>query len=278
MATIASLHLYPVKSCGGVELEEALLGPGGLESGAIADRQWMVVNESGEFVTQRECPRLACAQPGIEAEGLRIEAPGLPGLFLPAQPQGARRAVTVWRDRLGAIDAGDEAAQWFSALTGEAVRLVRFDEREVRLANRAWTQGREVRTRFSDGYPILLISTASLADFNTRWRGEGRPELPMERFRPNIVIDGVGAYEEDHLSALNAEGIELRPVKPCPRCSIPSVDQRTGEVGPAPLDLLTRYRFNAAVAGAVFGQNAIVAAGQGRRIRVGQHFDEQWNF
>lgn len=278
MATIASLHLYPVKSCGGAELEEALLGPCGLESGAIADRQWMVVSESGEFVTQRECPRLACAKPSIQAEGLRIGAPGLAELLLPARPQGERRAVAIWGDRLGAIDAGDEAAQWFSALTGEAVRLVRFDEREVRLANPVWTQGREARTRFSDGYPILLISTASLADFNARWRGEGRPELPMERFRPNIVIDGVGAYEEDHLSALSAEGIELRPVKPCPRCSIPSVDQRTGEVGPAPLDLLARYRLNAAVAGAVFGQNAIVAAGQGRRIRVGQHLEEQWNF
>lgn len=278
MATITSLYLYPVKSCGGVELEEALLGPCGLESGAIADRQWMVVNGNGEFVTQRECPRLARAQPSIEAEGLRIGAPGLPKLLLAARPQGERRAVAIWRDRLAAIDAGDEAAAWFSALAAEPVRLVRFDEREIRLANPAWTQGREARTRFSDGYPILLISAASLADFNARWRGEGRLALPMERFRPNIVIDGVGAYEEDHLSALTAEGIELRPVKPCPRCSIPSVDQRTGEVGPAPLELLAGYRFNTAVAGVVFGQNAIVAAGQGRRIRVGQHFDEQWNF
>lgn len=278
MATVASLHIYPVKSCGGVELQEALLGPCGLESGGIADRQWMVVNESGSFVTQREYPRLARAKPRIDAKGLGISAPGMPELFLAAQPQGARRAVAIWSDRLAAIDAGDEAATWFSALAGEPVRLVRFDEREVRVASTAWTGGHEAGTRFADGYPILLISAASLADFNARWCGDGRPPLPMERYRPNIVIDGVGPYEEDYLSALTAEAIELRPVKPCPRCSIPSVDQRTGEVGPAPLELLAGYRFNAAVGGVVFGQNAIVAAGQGQRIRVGQHFTEQWNF
>lgn len=278
MATVASLHLYPVKSCGGVDLEEALLGPCGLESGGIADRQWMVVNQSGAFLTQRECPQLARAKPRIGAKGLGISAPGMPELILAARPQGARRAVAIWSDRLAAIDAGDEAAAWFSALAGEPVRLVRFDEREIRLANPAWTQGREARTRFSDGYPMLLISAASLADFNARWCGDGRPPLPMERFRPNIVIDGVGPYEEDHLSVLACDGIELRPVKPCPRCSIPSVDQHTGEAGLAPLELLAGYRFSAAVAGAAFGQNAIVAAGQGQRIRVGQHFTEVWNF
>lgn len=278
MATVASLHLYPIKSCGGVDLHEALLGPCGLESMGIADRQWMVVNASGAFVTQRECPRLACATPRIDADGLRIRAPGLSELFLAARPQGERRAVAIWNDRLAAIDAGDEVAAWFSALAGEPVRLVRFDEREVRVANTAWTGGQEARTRFADGYPILLTSTASLADFNARWCDEGRPPLPMERFRPNIVIDGVGAYDEDHLSALTGEGVELRPVKACTRCSIPSVDQRTGEVGPAPLELLVGYRFNAVVAGAVFGQNAIVAAGQGQSIRVGQHFTEHWNF
>lgn len=281
MVTIAGLYVYPIKSCGGVELREAVLGPCGPQGRGVADREWMVVDEGGAFVTQREHPRLARTRISVDGNALLVSAPDMPTLRLPVGDragQGERRAVTIWNDRLFAIDAGDEPANWFSRLLDEPVRLVRFDEREVRLSSKVWTKGLEARTRFSDGYPMLLISLASLADFNARWCDDGKPPLPMDRFRPNLVIDSVGPYEEDYLSTLTADGIELRPVKPCPRCSIPSVDQSTGEVGAAPVELLAGYRFNASVGGAVFGQNMIVAAGQGRTIGVGQQFTEQWNF
>lgn len=281
MATIAGLYLYPIKSCGGIALQDAVLGACGLETHGISDREWMVVDEGGVFVTQRECPALARTKVSMDGLALGVSAPDLPALRIPLEDrprQGERTAVTIWQDRVFAIDAGDEPANWFSRLLDRPVRLVRFDDREARLSNKTWTKGLEARTRFSDGYSMLLISRASLVDLNSRWCGDGKPPLPMDRFRPNLVIDGIGPYEEDHLSALTAGAIELRPVKPCPRCSIPSVDQSTGEVGPAPVELLASYRFNAAVGGAVFGQNVVSASGHGSVLRVGQHFTEQWNF
>ena len=163
-------------------------------------------------------------------------------------------------------------------MLGFSARLVRFDEHEKRPSNPARTRGCEALNRFSDGYPILLVSSASLADLNARWRAEGHPPLPMSRFRPNIVLGGVGPYDEDRLDLLEAEGLALMPVKGCTRCSVPSVDQETGEVGPAPVEMLARYRFDPRLEGVVFGQNAIVARGYGAALRVGQDLNEHWNF
>lgn len=281
MATIASLHIYPIKSCRGIDLEEARLGPKGLEAHGLGDRQWAVVDESGRVVTQRECPPLARIVPLPESGAMRVGAPGAGELRIAlagADAPGRATRIAIWGDSFSALDEGPRAASWFSDVLGFAARLVRFDEREERPSNPARTRGLAALNRFSDGYPILLVSSASLDDLNERWRVEGHAPLPMNRFRPNIVIEGIGPYDEDHIERLEADGLILMPVKGCTRCSIPSVDQATGEVGPAPVEALARYRFDARLQGAVFGQNVVVARGIGAALRVGHELVETFNF
>ena len=281
MATITGLYVYPIKSCAGIAVQEASLGACGLEARGVADREWMVVNAEGRFLTQREVPALARAKPRVATRSLRVGAQGLPDLELPldrARCRGRSVTVEIWGQRLAACDADDEAAHWFSRLLGLPVRLVRFDHSVKRPASARWTGGVEALNLFSDGFPILLVSEASLADFNKRWCEEGHAPLPVERFRPNVVVGGLAPYDEDHVEAFQEDGVELRPVKACARCSIPSVDQNTGEVGPAPLELLLRYRMDRRVGGAAFGQNIVVARGQGKTLRVGQQLAERWNF
>ncbi|MEN3367227.1 MAG: uncharacterized protein V7606_4501, partial [Burkholderiales bacterium] len=170
-----------------------------------------------------------------------------------------------------AWDCGDKTAAWFSKFLGVPCRLVRFYPGSRRIANTRWTGGLEVHTYFADGYPILIISEASLADLNDKLMAQGREALPMNRFRPNIVISGVEAFEEDHMESLKVGGAVLKPVKPCPRCPIPSIDQATGKIGPDPLDVLRTYRADPKVDGGItFGMNAIVIKGDAALLRVGQ--------
>jgi len=282
MASIASLHLYPVKSCAGVALTEAILGLAGLESQGIADREWMVVDAaSGQFRTQRQLPRMALITTAITDGALLLNAPAMPALRVPLDAhQGKAPAldVRVWDHACKAFDEGNEAARWLSDFLGSAVRLARFDAAHRRLSNPEWTGTVEARNRFSDGFPILMISEASLEDLNQRLRKAGREPLPMNRFRPNLVLGDVGPYDEDRFESLAGDGVRLRPVKPCPRCAIPSIEQATGEPGPDPLDILARYRGDARTGGVVFGQNVVVLEGTGRTLRVGQTLNGEWNF
>ena len=223
---------------------------------------------------------LALIAPRAGSAAMIVSAPGMTDLAIAigTAPRAAATRVTIWQDTVKAIDEGDEAARWLTAFLGFPARLARFDDNEQRASDAVHTGGIEALNRFSDGYPILLLSRASLTDLNERWKKDGRRALPMDRFRPNIVINGVGPYEEDHLESLACGGVELRPVKACPRCSIPSVDQSTGEVGPAPIEKLATYRFDAKLQAVMFGQNVVVAQGTGAVLRVGQVLAEQWNF
>ncbi len=278
MATIASLHLYPVKSCRGLDLEAASLGPRGLEAHGLGDRQWAVVDAAGSVLTQREHPALALVAPSPVAGGLALAAPGMPSFEVSSTAGQAGTRAEIWGDTVQAVDAGAQAAARLSAFLGVPARLVRFDDRAKRPSDPRRTGPVEALNRFSDGYPLLLIARATLADLNRRWTLAGHAPLPMDRFRPNVVLEGVGPYEEDHLASLEHAEFALRPVKACARCSIPSVDQATGAVGPSPTELLAAYRFDAALQGATFGQNTIVARGVGATIRVGQPLEERWNF
>jgi hypothetical protein len=281
MATVASLHIYPIKSCRGIDLERAVLGAKGLEGLGLADRQWAVVGEGGRVLTQREHPQLALIAPEAAPGAMVVSAPRMKDLRIALDPVASpdeAAKVEIWGGTFDAHDEGTEAARWLSAFLGLPARLVRFDERQARRSNMTRTRGIEALNRFSDGYPILLISRASLADLNVRWRAEGHASLPMNRFRPNVVIDGIGPYDEDHLERLETAGAVLVPVKGCTRCSIPSVDQASGEVGPAPVEMLARYRFDPRLEGAVFGQNVVIARGTGSVLRVGQELDETLNF
>ena len=276
MATVTELVLYPIKSCAGVRVEQAQCGIDGLSAQGVHDREWMLVTRDGQFLTQREFPRMALIHPRIDGGALVVSAPGMPPLSLPLahDPAAPTIQVQIWDDRLGAADCGDPAAAWFADALGAECRLVRFRPDMQRPTSTKWTGGAPSATRFADGYPILLIGQASLDDLNAKLASAGRAPLPMNRFRPNLVVDGLEAFEEDFVESLTAGALTLRPVKPCARCPIPSIDQDTGSVGPDPLDILQAYRANPRMDGAVcMGMNCIVAAGAGLPLRVGQRLE-----
>ena len=283
MPTLTALTLYPIKSCAGIALREAVLTTAGLTSEHVYDREWMVVDMQGEFMTQREHPKMAQITPRIKADTLELRAPGMLRLEIPLDlpdPDDAPTIdVRVWNDMVNAYDCDDITATWFSQAIGVPCRLVRFHPHAKRVANREWTGGVEAPTLFADGYPMLVISEASLQDLNEKLRAQGRAALPMNRFRPNLVIDGIEAFEEDYAESITIGAAKLKPVKPCPRCPIPSVDQATGVVGPDPLDILQTYRANPKLDGAItFGMNAIVLEGEGQILRVGQEVDVKLAF
>jgi uncharacterized protein YcbX len=264
-AAVASLHVYPVKSCRGIELPEARLARTGIEH----DREWLVVSPAGRFVTQRELPRMALIGTALTAQQLVLSAPDMAPLALPLQRQAttasAAREVVVWDDRCAAQDQGDAAAAWFTRFLGRPLRLVRFDPAGQRLSSAKWTGGLAAPTLFSDGFALLVLSLGSLADLNARLE----TPLPLNRFRPNLVLRDVAPYAEDAMHELQAPGLRLRLVKPCARCIITTTDQATGEQqGAEPLRTLRGYRQDRALKGMVFGQNAIVI--EAGTLRSGQ--------
>ena len=222
-ATIARLFVYPVKSCAGVELREALL----TETGLDLDRAWMVVDEDGEFVSQRELPRMALIRPTIRLSDVVLRAPGMLALHLQIDTVEEPVKVRVWDDEVPAYDMGAVAAQWFTDFLGRKLRLVRFDPDHRRLSSLQWTGGVEAPNQFADGYPLLLASTASLDLLNAKLAAAGHAPVGIERFRPNIVLAGLEAHDEDRLELVSIatdEGeVQLRPVKPCSRCPMRSV-------------------------------------------------------
>jgi uncharacterized protein YcbX len=275
MAILSELILYPVKSCAGMSVREATLTSAGLSVDAVYDREWMVVDERGQCLTQREHPRMALIAPRLKTDTLELRAPGMLRLEIPLglpDPEIERtRQVTVWDDTVLAYDCDEITATWFSRAVGVACRLVRFHAGATRFASAKWTGDVAAPTLFSDGFPIMLAGSASLADLNEKLLAAGREAIPMNRFRPNMVIDGIEAFEEDYADSFALGEARLKPVKPCPRCPIPSVDQDTGVPGPDPLDILRTYRTKPALDDAIcFGMNSIVTAGDGERVYVGQ--------
>ncbi len=269
--TLASLHVHPIKSCGGVALQQALL----VETGLEFDRAWMLVDPQGEFLTQRELPRMALVQPQFKGSELMLRAPGMLALHLRLDTVEAPTRVRVWDDIVKAFDMGALAAQWFSDFLGRPLRLVRFDPEQQRLSSAKWAGDIAAENAFADAYPLLVISEASLDDLNTRLAARGQAPVTMQRFRPNLVLRGLQAHDEDHLHELlitTDDGpVRLRLVKPCARCPIPNVDPATGTTGHEPGDTLAGYRADARLQGAVtFGMNAVVVEGFERTLRVGQ--------
>ncbi|MDO9482722.1 MAG: MOSC N-terminal beta barrel domain-containing protein [Hydrogenophaga sp.] len=285
-ATIDQLWVYPVKSCAGVAVPDAELTPTGL----AYDRTWMVVDSAGEFVSQRELPRMALIQPTFKMGQLVLRAPGMLALHLALDAAESPLSVRVWDDAVAAYDMGDVAAQWFSDFLGpdaptglKRLRLARFDPAVRRLCSPKWTGGREATTQFADGFGLLVVSTASLAELNERLVAAGHAPVDMRRFRPNIVLAGLEAHDEDrlgplHITTADGEAV-IETVKPCARCPIPNIDPVTATSSPAVGDTLQGYRQDARLNGAVtFGMNAIVLQGDGRVLRVGQMVQADWVF
>lgn len=278
MAILSEITLYPIKSCAGISLREATLTRAGLMTEQIYDREWMVVDAAGNALTQREHPRMALISPRLKTSTLELRAPGMLRLEielgLPDPELAPTLTVQVWDDRVKAYDCDDVTAAWISNAVGVPCRLVRFHPDAQRVASTKWTGGVEAPTLFSDGYPVLVIGSASLADLNGKLTAAGRAALPMNRFRPNIVLDDIDAFEEDYVETFQLGEAVLKPVKPCPRCPMPSVDQATGIVGPDPLDILQGYRAKPELDGAIcFGMNSILIEGEGQRLTVGQQID-----
>jgi uncharacterized protein len=287
-ATIAGLFVYPVKSCAGVALQEAVLTETGLEF----DRAWMVVDEQGAFVTQRELPRMCLVQPTLKHFEMVLRAPGMLALHMALDAVEKPCRVSVWGQDCAAYDMGDVAAQWFTDFLAQdrpagtramRLRLVRFDPEHRRLSNKKWTKDIDALNQFSDGYPMLVASEASLGELNQRLAAQGHAAVTMQRFRPNIVLTGVQAHDEDrvgHLHITTAEGlVALALVKPCPRCPIPNINPLTAVPSPEVGDLLQSYRQDARLDGAVtFGMNAATQSGFEQVLRVGQSVGANYSF
>jgi len=282
-ATLAALNVYPVKGCRGIAVARARVATRGLVAvagtAAAGDREWMIVDPDGRFVTQREQPRLALIATRLGADALMLSAPGVAPLDVPLDASGGHpREVVVWRSQVVARDVGDAAAGWLSALLGSDVRLVRFDPSQIRRCNPQYAGDSGAHTAFADGYPVLAIGEASLADLNMRLAANGAAALPMNRFRPNVVLAGLEPYDEDHVDTISADGVTLKLVKRCTRCQVTTTDQETAIVGSEPLATLAGYRMDAALEGVAFGVNAIVVAGEGRELIVGADVDCRFAF
>jgi uncharacterized protein len=276
---IAQLFIYPIKSCGGIELKEAVLTDTGLD----LDRAWMVVDEQGVYVTQRQVPRMALIQPLLKTYDMIVKAPGMLALHVSIDEVEKAVSVKIWEDTVKAFDMGDLAAQWFSDFLGQTVRLVRFDPEQTRLSSMKWTNGIEAKNGFDDGFAVLVTSVASLKMLNDKLVFAGEKAVTMPRFRPNVVLTGIEAYDEDRLDTLNIETQEgvaqLKHVKPCARCTVPDVDLQSGKQGTAVADMLQSYRANPIMDGAVtLGMNAIILAGEGSTLRVGQAVGANYSF
>ncbi|PQV50757.1 MOSC domain-containing protein [Paraburkholderia sp. BL21I4N1] len=293
MPTISELFVYPIKSCAGIALSEARLLATGLEY----DRCWIVIDPAGAMLTQRAYPRMALIKVELGDTEIVIRAPGMGELRTPldaARLDAPRKVQTqVWRDAAYGLDTGEASAAWFSAFLGVPVRLLRFDPERERIVDPDYTASTGgATTYFADGFPLLVVGQASLDDLNTRLARKGAPSILIDRFRPNVVLTGLEAYEEDYVETLSVDAggaadgmptVQLQLVKTCARCPMPTVDQATGAPDPdwpnEPTDTMSTYRANPQRNGALtFGNNALVASGAGTWLRVGQTVEAELGF
>lgn len=232
--TLKELYVYPIKSVGGIALQEARLDSRGVEY----DRRWMLVDESGKFMSQRKYPRMALISTRLAPECLVVEAPEMPELRLSLRPEERPNTeVRIWTDTVSATPVEDGADEWFSAFLGVRCKLVYMPDDEVRQVDLEYAQ-RGDQVGFADGFPFLLVSQASLDDLGERLDRR----IPVDRFRPNLVVEGCEAFAEDDWQRLRVGDIGFRAVKPCSRCSIVMTDQSTGERDREVLATLASYR------------------------------------
>lgn len=230
--SVVSLHVYPIKGCRGTALQEAQVTPLGVRY----DRGLMLIDSDGARLSQREEPRLALLHPRRDGNVVRVDGPDGGSYIHELRVDGTRRAVRLSRVRTAGIDQGDEVAAWFGDQIGRACRLVSFPDDEVRTVNPTYAVG---ETAYTDEFPLLVTSLESLADLNTRLD----EPLPMNRFRPNVVLSGWDLpWAEDGVRRLRVGGVEIEMVRRCGRCVVTTVDQETAVVGREPLRTLAKFR------------------------------------
>lgn len=270
---ITQLNIYPVKSLKGISVNQSVLQQHGL----AWDRRWMLVDAHQRFVTQRQLPALATVEVTLTDEYLVLSHPNVEPFSVPlAAPQGNLRLVSVWNDHCKALPESDDVARWLEAALGEQAQglsLVRFATEFPRAVEEDFLDGGAAHTYFSDGYPFLMTTTGSLDALNQALVAGGQAPVPMNRFRPNIVVESDEAWAEDRWATLSNQGsgFQLALRKPCQRCKITTIDQQTASVPePAePLKTLLALNTQPTLKGAHFGQNATLLTGDGSVIRVG---------
>ncbi len=248
MVTISELNIYPVKSMSGISLQSSYIDAMGLQY----DRRWMLVSPDGKFITQRSHPQMALIQPRIENNQLVLSSFGLDDHYVPAADESSPDIkVQVWDDIVDAKHLSSETDQWIEQTIGEACQLVYMPDNVFRQCDTTYAKQGD-RTGFSDGFPLLLISEASLVNLN----GKLETPVPMKRFRPNLVVKGCEAFAEDNWKKFAVNGVSFRVVKPCSRCIITTVDPVIGMItSPEPLQTLASYRKQGD--NIIFGQNVV---------------------
>lgn len=267
MIRIHGLAHYPIKGCRAIALERGTLSVRGFDY----DREWMLIDSKGIFITQRADPALATVTVRLDGEHLHAEAEDHGSMNLPLSRRGPLRAVRVWRDDTQGEDMGDEPAAWFTRVLGRDVRLLRFAAQTRRDADVTYAGTADAPVAFADGYPVLVVNLASLEALNSQLS----LPLPMNRFRPNVVIEGLGAWDEDRIDTVVAGEVGLKFVKPCARCAVTTTDQFTGERrDEEPLRTLKRLRWNRQLLGVTFGENAVVT--RTGALHVGDGVEVRW--
>jgi uncharacterized protein len=244
---LSGLYVYPIKSCAGIPLESAELSATGLRH----DRRWMLVDEAGEFMSQRAHPRTALISTDLSDQYLTVSAPGMPDLQIPLLQENENPIdVGIWGDKNKGALVGEESDRWFSDFLHLPCRLVRKPDDDPRPVDSLYAKNGD-QVGFADGFAFLLISEASLEDLN----GRLDEPLPMNRFRPNFVIRGCDPYAEDQWGHVRIGDVPFRVAEACPRCAITTTDQKTAARGKEPLRTLATYRrFDGEV---FFGRNLI---------------------
>jgi uncharacterized protein len=244
---LSGLYVYPIKSAGGIPLKASEVDGRGLRH----DRRWMLVDETGCSMSQRRFPRMALIRVRTEPDGLVVDAPSMPSLEVPLQPPAGRLMLTrVWDDLVESLTVGPDADRWFSGFLDVGCRLVYLPDESVRPVDPTYGGSRD-QVGLADGYPFMLISEASLADLNARLE----EPVSMDRFRPNLVVRGCEPFAEDNWRLVRIGSITFRVVKPCERCAITTVNQRTAATSKEPLRTLARFRRSGKKV--LFGQNLI---------------------
>ena len=252
MITLSELAIYPIKSTSQIRLQKARISPFGLEM----DRRWMLIDEQGYMLTQRKHPRMCLIQGTLDNANLSIFAPEMTALTVPVKAPQSLLKATVWADTCNAYDCGLQAAEWFSRFLQTPARLVYFPDNEKRQVDLGYAQQGDI-TAFSDGFPYLLIGQDSLDDLNSRLKAP----VEMQRFRPNLVVMGTEAFAEDNWKKIRIGDITFQLVKPCSRCSIPSINPQTAEKTAEVVTTLAGYRMRENKI--FFGQN-MIAEGSGQ--------------
>ena len=245
---LSQIFIYPIKSARGIAVSETFVE----SSGPLQDRRWMLVDDNGLFLSQRRLPKMVLLSPHFEGDDLIVEAPNMPPLTIePWAGEGDWVPIRLWQDQLCLPHPNRSYSEWFSSYLDHFCRLVYLPPTVVRPVEPPYNHS-DWRVSLADGYPLLLMTQASLDGLNERL------PLPVtvERFRPNLVITGGSAHEEDRWRRLRIGKVEVAVVKPCARCSIVLVDPTTGERGIEPLQTLARYRRKPQKV--LFAQNALI--------------------